>query len=66
MILAKVVFPLPGGPQRIRDGKKPCLPAGWFVYFALSKSFLITPFSPARCFCPTKPDRVEGLNFSAN
>ncbi len=43
IILASVVLPDPGGPQKIRDGKNP-LP------FAEVISFLMMPVCPVRCF----------------
>ena len=41
MIRASVVFPVPGGPQKIMEGMR-----------SLSMSFLRTMPFPSRCFCP--------------
>ena len=52
---AKVVLPVPGGPQNIMDGILP-----------VSKNFLIGPSFPTRCSCPTNSARVLGLYFDAS
>ncbi|EKD67208.1 MAG: hypothetical protein ACD_48C00541G0003 [uncultured bacterium] len=52
---ASVVFPHPGGPQKIIDGKK------------LEESiFRITPDFPTRCSCPTTSSRFFGRRISAS
>src|SRR3990172_7615753 len=50
MTLARVVLPLPGGPQRIIEGSRPP-----------SIAFLSTRPSPTRCFWPTNSFSVDGL-----
>ena len=40
-ILASVVFPTPGGPQRMNDGTLP-----------VSRNLRKTPLPPTRCSCP--------------
>jgi len=53
IILAKVVFPDPGGPQKISDGKKIFLLDG-------VRSLPIIPSLPTKFFCPTKSFKVLG------
>ena len=55
IISAKVVFPTPGGPQKIMEGI--------LLFF---NAFLIGPFSPTKCSCPIKSFRFKGLIRSAN
>lgn len=55
IISASVVFPVPGGPQKISDFK---------VSFSII--FRMVPFSPVRCSCPKTSSKVLGLNFSAS
>ena len=54
IISAKVVLPVPGGPQNIRE-----------LSVSFSSIFRMVPFSPVRCSCPKTSSRVFGLNFSA-
>ena len=54
IISAKVVFPVPGGPQKIRE-----------LSVSFSSIFRMVPFLPVRCSCPKTSSRVFGLNFSA-
>lgn len=55
MIYARVVLPVPGGPQKIIEGILPDC-----------KNLLIGPLSPTRCSCPMNPSNEEGLYFDAN
>ena len=50
IIMARVVFPHPGGPRKIIEG------IFWFMRKAWSALF-----SPMRWGCPTKSARVFGL-----
>ena len=54
IIRARVVLPLPGGPQKIKEGKKS-------VFF---RSFLIMPDLPTKCSWPKNSFRFLGLSFS--
>ena len=63
-ILARVVFPDPGGPQKTIDGKKPDW-AREFVFLEALIKFLIIPLFPTRCLCPTNSDNFLGLSLSA-
>jgi len=56
MILARVVFPTPGGPQKIREGK--------LVFWFLRRRLTI-PFFPTKCSCPINSSRLLGLKISA-
>ena len=53
-ILARVVLPTPGGPQRMNEGA-----------FPVSKNFRNTPFLPTRCSCPIYSSIVRGRSRSA-
>ncbi len=55
MILASVVLPVPGGPQKIIEVGSSCAMA--------SESGLP---GPSRCSCPTNSSRVRGLMRSAS
>ena len=54
IILARVVFPEPGGPQKMIEWRR-----------SLSIILWRTFPSPTRCFCPTNPSRPAGLILSA-
>jgi len=54
IILESVVLPVPGGPQKITE----------LNFFVSKNEGIILPF-PTRCFCPSNPSKVEGLNLSA-
>ena len=47
IIRARVVLPQPGGPQKMRDGKKPASPLGWLLVTELLSNFLIMPPRPS-------------------
>ena len=53
-ILARVVLPTPGGPQRMNEGT-----------FPVSKNLRKTPFGPTRCSCPMYSSRERGRRRSA-
>ena len=55
MSLAKVVFPEPGGPQKIREGKESDF-----------KSLTIIPFVPTRCVWPINSLKFFGRSVSAS
>ena len=54
MMLASVVLPTPGGPQKIIEGMT--------LFFNV---FSNTPLSPIRCSCPIKSSKDLGRNRSA-
>ena len=54
IISAKVVFPVPGGPQKIREFR-----------VSFSNIFLMVPFFPVKCSCPRTSSKVFGRSFSA-
>ena len=54
IISAKVVFPVPGGPHKMRE-----------LSVSFSSILRMVPLSPVRCSCPKTSSSVLGLSFSA-
>ena len=54
MISAKVVFPVPGGPQKMRE-----------LSVSFSIILLMVPDFPVRCSCPRTSSRDLGRRISA-
>ena len=54
IISAKVVFPVPGGPHKMRE-----------LSVSFSSILRMVPLFPVRCSCPKTSSSVLGLSFSA-